>query len=345
MKKLLKIFAVTALIIFAVILTAFSEKASALCIDALRVCALSVVPALFPYMIISRMLVSSGAFAVPKRLFWPVRILGLPPSCGAAVLMGALCGFPVGAATAVEMYKKGELSKTQTEVLISACNNTGPSFVISVIGVSFFKSAAFGRWLYFSQLAASLVSAVIVNRLLFPFKRENEPKASVKIVVPDVFSAVQGSVLSTLTVCGFIVFFYVISGFTVPLIKSFSPLLSGVFAAILEFSGGAGAAALEGGVRGRFLCGLAVGFSGLSVFCQTASFTQKEEISLKRCFCTKIIQGIITGSLCTAPLPFAKEIAAFSVTENADIIGFSPVIAAIISCFLCIFAAKAFIDE
>ncbi len=343
LKKLLKVTALFTIFIFAAVITAFSKRATELCSHGLRICAFSVVPSLFPYMVISKLLVSSGIFTLPQRLFYPMRLYNLPPSSGAAVLMGALCGFPVGAATAVEMYKNGELSKTQTEVLISACNNTGPSFIISVIGASFFRNASFGQWLYASQLIASAASAIFINRLLFPFKWEERIQKKRRIVMPDIFTAVQSSVSSTLTVCGFIVFFYVISGFMTPFLTRISPDLAAVFAALLEFSSGSKYAAMLTGPKGRFFSGLAVGFSGLSVFCQTASFTSKEGLSLKRCFCTKLLQGILTGALAALPMPFIGSVGPSAISQQTGYIPISPLPVAIISSILYIFAANTLI--
>lgn len=299
MKKLLKTFLLILLLLLAVFLTVFSERAADLARDALRVCALSVVPALFPYMVISNMLVSSSLFENALCRLPIYKPYGLPKKAVSPIIIGALCGFPVGALTAVKLYRDGTLSKTQTEVLISCANNTGPSFVVFVVGASFFKSIPFGWLLYVSQLISSLVCAVFVNRVLFPFKKEKSGKAYITEKKPDFFRAVTDSANSMVTITGFIVFFSVISGFFLPYVSTeISPLI----ASILEFTGGCRLAALLGGMKGRFLAGLSIGWSGISVFCQTAAFTSHEGLSLKRLICTKALQGLMTGALCTIPI-------------------------------------------
>ncbi len=346
MKKATKFIIVSALFCAAVILTVFSSRATEYARDALKVCTLSVIPSLFPYMVISQMIISSkAAYYLGKAL--PIsRLVSLPECASAPIILGAVCGFPVGAKTAVDMYKCNALTKTEAEVLISFANNTGPSFIVSVIGASFFKSAPFGWQLYFFQLVSSCISSFIVNRLLLPYKSPRKKTKPEKIKYPGFFSAVKDSTTSVLTVCGFIVFFSVVSGFAVPFITKISEDGANIFSAILEFTGGARTAALIGGSRGRFLCGLSVGFSGISVFCQTAAFTSPAGLSLKRCVATKAVQGILTGLFSIIPICKTAPVGAFpSFYDEASVLFMSPAPTALASLFLYIFLIKSVVTE
>ena len=299
MKKILNTSLLILILLLAVFLTVFSERAADLARDALRVCALSVIPALFPYMVVSNMLVSSELFKNAICRIPLYKPYGLSKAAVSPIILGALCGFPVGALTAVKLYKEGTLSKTEAEVLISCANNTGPSFVVFVVGASFFKSIPFGWLLYVFQLVSSFLCAILVNRVIFPFEKTKSNRISKKGSKPDFFRSVADSASSMITIPGFIVFFSVISGFFLPYVsKELSPLI----ASVLEFTGGCRLSAQLGGMKGRFLAGLSIGWSGISVFCQTAAFTSREGLSLKRLLCTKALQGIMTGALCTLPI-------------------------------------------
>ena len=133
LQKIKQTATVAILIFSAFILTVFSQRSSEYAFESLKVCATCVIPSLFPYMVISHLIVSSRATHFLGRIFPISRITGLSKNASAVILLGAVCGFPVGAKSACEMYKRGELSKVHTEVLISWANNTGPSFVVSVI--------------------------------------------------------------------------------------------------------------------------------------------------------------------------------------------------------------------
>jgi len=298
LKKHNRYILISVLLFSAVILTLYSKEANEYARDALKVCALSVIPSLFPYMVISNLIVRSGALSFLGRLFPISRLFSLPAHATAPIILGAVCGFPIGAKSAAAMYENGQISKSDAEVLISCANNTGPSFVVSVIGGAFWKSLRFGWELYIFQLLSSLISALLVNRIILPHKSSNlkAPEKSANSL--DLFSAVCDSVSSVLSVCGFIVFFSVISGFALPFVSRISPNASVFLSAILEFCQGTRLAASIGGLKGRFLTGLAVGFSGISVFCQTAAFTERSGLSLRRLTVTKVMQGLICGAMC-----------------------------------------------
>ena len=302
MKKNVRLFLSLLLLVSCALLTVFSERASQYARDALNTCARSVIPSLFPYMVISAMLVSSNATEIIGKILPVSGIFNLPRQGSTAIILGAVCGFPVGARTAVSMYAEGMLTKEETEALIACSNNTGPSFVVGVIGASLFQSTVFGWQIYFSQLISSFIAAVLVNRILFPVKSISKDCAAGKNSPVNLFKAISDSVNSTLTVCGFICFFSVFIGFAGSVTKRLSPVLTAAVSSLLEFTSGASYSADIGGQAGKFFAGLSIGWSGISVFLQTASFTAPYKLSLKRCYAAKAIQGLLTGLLSIIPI-------------------------------------------
>lgn len=51
--------------------------------------------------------------------------------CLYVIIMGFLCGFPMGAVAVTDLYKKGRISVSEGEFLLSFCNNIGPVYFIS----------------------------------------------------------------------------------------------------------------------------------------------------------------------------------------------------------------------
>ena len=94
--KLRRVCTVAALGVCCVILTVFSDTASAAVSRALSVCAERLLPSLFPYMVVSSLLVSSGAADAISRRLPAARLFGLPGEASSAVILGLLCGFPLG---------------------------------------------------------------------------------------------------------------------------------------------------------------------------------------------------------------------------------------------------------
>lgn len=286
---------------FTLMIIIYSEAASEKAYIAMKNVAGQIIPALFPYMVISSLIVSSGAAEILGRIL-PISHLFMLPKCASApIILGALCGFPLGARSAAELYQNGYISKAEAEVLISVANNTGPTFLIFVVGAAFWKNIYFGIFLYILQLITAFVASFIINNLLFPIKQKKHILSPVVVIKPFVtaFSdAIRNAAIASIYICGFITFFSVVISMAEYLLVFIPPKAMLFISALLEFSEASSASAAFDGIYGAFICGFAIGWSGLSVFCQTASFTSPLGLSLKRCAAVKLIQGLILGFSC-----------------------------------------------
>ncbi len=287
----------------ALVLLAYSDAAGEAGYAALKLCASVIVPSLFPYMVISSLLVLSGAATEIGGWFArPVRYLFHLPGCaGSAFLLGALCGFPVGAKTACELHENGSLTRQECERLIAIANNTGPSFVIEVVGAHLWGSRGMGLTIYLSQIASAALIGWVDARLSPPGAEHGHVQSVTLTASRDwlrcLSQAISSSARAVLSVCGFIVFFGVASSLSeMLLVRLHLGAAAPYISALLEFSGGAARAADLGGVRGAFLTGFAVGWSGISIFAQCKSFTAPHGIGLRHTALCKGIQGILVGA-------------------------------------------------
>ncbi len=286
----------------AALLMFYSDMAAGAAQDAMKLCATVIIPSLFPYMVISSLLVLSGAAAEMGGWFsHSVRYLFRLPGCaGSAILLGALCGFPVGAKSACGLYEGGSLTKKDCERLIAIANNTGPSFVVEVVGAHFWGSRGMGICIYVAQILSAILIGFVEARHVpdRPTATDaHRPVPRVKGFMECLSESVSTSARAVLSVCGFIVFFAVSAGLISHILTRFH--LGGMMpwlGAVLEFSFGAEHAALLGGTAGAFLTGFSVGWSGLSIFAQCASFTAPHGIGLHRTAVCKCVQGILVGA-------------------------------------------------
>lgn len=100
------------------------------------------IPTLLPFMILSGIMVRMNLTEGFARIFHPVfhKIWGTSPNGSYVILMGMLCGFPMGARVIGELCQAGKLSEKEGAYLLSFCNNIGPiyflSFVMSTLSIS-----------------------------------------------------------------------------------------------------------------------------------------------------------------------------------------------------------------
>lgn len=95
----------------------------------------TVLPTLFPFLVITGLLVKSDAIFYISRLFGPVcsRLFHASNPASFAILGGFLCGYPMGAKLTSDLVIEKRISRKEGEYLLSFCNNTSPAFVISYI--------------------------------------------------------------------------------------------------------------------------------------------------------------------------------------------------------------------
>lgn len=93
------------------------------------------IPSLLPFMILSSMLIKLNLDELLIKPFSGVlKLLYKISDAGVYVLlMGLLCGFPMGAKAAVMEYEEGKISRDEAQFLLSFSNNIGPAYFLSFV--------------------------------------------------------------------------------------------------------------------------------------------------------------------------------------------------------------------
>ena len=93
------------------------------------------VPTLFPFMILLNLMVNTSIVHTLSRLFAPVfgRIFQVSPYGTLAVFTGFLCGYPMGSKVTADLLKNGYITISESQYLLSFCNNTSLSFIVSFL--------------------------------------------------------------------------------------------------------------------------------------------------------------------------------------------------------------------
>ncbi len=91
------------------------------------------VPTLFPFMILSTLLIRQNLTDSFVNILYPLfgKLYHVSKSGVYCIFLGFLCGFPMGARTIAELYEKQNLTKREASLLLSFCNNIGPVYFIS----------------------------------------------------------------------------------------------------------------------------------------------------------------------------------------------------------------------
>ena len=283
---------VSGLALLAALVTNAPEAADA-CREGLGVCARLLIPALFPFFVLSGFLNRLGLPGLLGRLLAPaaMRLFGVSGAGASALLIGLTGGYPAGAAYIGDMARQGSVSPREAERLLAVCNNSGPAFIVGAVGVGVFGSVRLGLLLYLIHVLAALLTG-----LLFRGKRPCQEIQPVFVESADpalaLVESVRQAVTAMLGVCGFALCFTVLLA-----VLDGHGALTMVSAALAErghfeprfvramltglFELGSGAAALQGlrPCRESFaLAAFLLGWGGLSVHFQTLGVLRGSEV-------------------------------------------------------------------
>ena len=149
------------LAVMAVVLARSEETAQAVR-DGLALCAQSVVPALFPFFVLSGLFISMGCAGVLAPALG--RLPGVSPAGASAFLLGAVGGYPVGARTVGQLRAAGLCGREEGECLLTCCNNAGPAFIFGVAGLGCFGSLRAGAALYAIHIGSAALVGLLHRR-------------------------------------------------------------------------------------------------------------------------------------------------------------------------------------
>ena len=263
--------------------------------EALSLCARSVIPALFPFLVVSSLLLSLGLGELLSPmlagLMGPLfRVDGVGSS---ALLLGLVGGYPIGAKTAADLYRGGRLSRPEAERLLAFCNNSNPVFLISVLGVGVFGSVRAGVWLWLIHLLSALLTGLLFRNHGGPARRQAGGTAAFQAVSLSAafVAAVRESLSGMLSVCAFVTFFYVLARPLASLGGWLGPVLVGL-TELFSLT-----PLLRPDRFGFILASAMAGWGGLSVLCQTAAVLEGSGLRLQSCAAGKAVQGLLAGLL------------------------------------------------
>ena len=244
--------------------------------DAMLLCAQTLIPSLFPFFVLSSLLIACGASELLSALLSPLMrpLFGLSGTGAAALALGLCGGYPVGARTAAELVENGALSQEEGERLLAFCNNAGPGFLLGVCGAGVFSSSRAGAALYLIHVAAALCAGV------------------------------QNALTGCLNVSAFVVFFTVLARLLLHFLpEAFaSSLPCALLLGFLELT--SGVLSLPCSRAGFLSCAALLGWGGMSVHFQTRSMLAASPLSARYYLKGKVLQALLSLLLALPALPF-----------------------------------------
>lgn len=310
-KTAAKIAACAVLVFFGGVLIIFPDRYLSVCFEGLCLWAESVLPSLFPFMVITLLLIKMGAAQVAAKPFGRVSEKLKLPNVGIPLfLMSVFSGYPAGSRILCEYCEQGLIDRSEAKKLAPLLSTCGPLFALGTVGSRAFGGNGAGVKI----LCACLLSVVSTSLLYCVISGRKQPPPAVRRLNATngdaLYSSFYGGVTACLVAGGFICFFYtlsqVIADFNIfkPLEVLLSPLFgreaaNGLLSGLCEATGGCFSLARAGGFFALPLSGFLITFGGASILLQQLCYLTKCGIKPAFFIGFKFLQGVICfGLLC-----------------------------------------------
>ncbi len=273
----------------------------------LTLCTETLLPALFPFLVLSELLVTrragdllAGAFSRPVAA-----LFGISGRGATALLFGVLCGAPVGSVAAEALYRRGNISKEELQRLVLFVNNPSAGFLVGAVGGAMLGSTAAGVVLF----VITWLSALTVGfglRLLHGTTESiasfSDEEALAPLSAKDLTGSVTRGFAALARIFAFVLFFSCVTACLQPLLRcGVNAPLAALFNGVLEMTAGIyGAAALASPEQAFCIIAALASFSGLSVCLQVFSVTEREGLSIGAYLLAKSCQACLAFLLATA---------------------------------------------
>lgn len=266
----------------------------------------TIIPSLLPYMIISSYMTESGSFQYLSRFLSPVtkHLFHLSDSCGYVILLGFLCGYPIGSKLSADLVKKGEIPAREGQILLAFCNNVSPAFLITYLADQIICLPALRTLLISIMILVPLLFGIFISRLsswLFPttgnpsfhYRQQERKEASID-------SCIISSFENIFKLGGYIILFSILNEF-LRLLLIQTPELQYRICSFLEITSGLTTYTQYSVTNAvRFTeCAAFTAFGGICCLAQTHSMIQGSGLSLRIYFVSKLAIAGITFLLCS----------------------------------------------
>ena len=262
-----------------------------------------IVPSLFAFTVLAIYLQKSGLYRYAlKPLTFPLsKILRMDEELCAVFVLANIGGYPVGAKLLSELVRQERLSAKDAGRMMCFCFGSGPGFMIGIIGMKIFGSAAAGITLFGVSFAVSLLIAGFMRT-----RGDYELKPAenrFELTTDSFISSVADAARVMFTVCAMIVGFSAISAILreIGVYSLFSEIFGTgeIFPALLEVTRAAEIPLSEHSLP---FCAALLAFGGVCVLMQIAALAKN--IPLK----SFLISRVPAAFLCAViSLPLASR--------------------------------------
>lgn len=262
----------------------------------------SIFPSLFPFFIISELLINYGFVEFISNLFKPLmnKFFRINSKCAFILVMSMISGFPSNSKYTRDLYLKGEINELEATKILMFTHFSNPLFIMGAISITFLKNKKIGLLiLIIHYLTNFIVGFLLRNIIKTPI---NNTKLNIKNKQLSFSNVLSKSILNAFNtmflILGTIIIFLIITNLLNEYIL-FNPYIKGIISGILEMTGGiSNISLLDISLKQKStIIGMILSFGGISVHMQVKSIISDTPIKYQPFLIARLLHSSITGLL------------------------------------------------
>lgn len=257
----------------------------------------SVLPALFPFFVISDILISYDVIRyipkVIKNLF--KKLFNVSDNGLVVIILSMLSGFPSNARNIKNMYNSNKISKKEGEHLLYFTHFSNPMFILGTLVSIFLKKEELGLIIFISHYLPNIIIGILLRKLntsKLDTNYNNDINNNFGLVLTK---SIRKSLDSVFNILGTLTVFLIISSLLIN-VFNFNNGISLLIKSILELTSGLKELS-NFNLSNSYLViasSCILSFGGLSVHMQVINELSDTDISYSNFFIGRIIQVILS---------------------------------------------------
>ena len=261
----------------------------------------NVFPTLFPFFILSDVLINYGFIEFSSTIFKPImnKIFKINKDTSFILIMSMISGFPSSAKYTKDLYDNNIINSNEASKILMFTHFSNPLFIIGTIGTIYLKNIKLAVLILIIHYISNIIVGFIFrNYIKTPINNNINYKRKTYSLSYVLKNAITNSFNTLFLILGTIIIFLTI----VNLIDNYlplNPLFKTIINGILEMTGGINNISYLS-LNNRLKCtiiGMFLSFGGLSVHMQIKSIISNTDIKYTPYLLARTFHSLITSIL------------------------------------------------
>lgn len=253
-------------------------------------------PSLFPFFILSELLINYGFIEFSSILFKPLmKLFKINSNCSFIFVMSMISGFPSSAKYTKDLYDKKYINSLEATKVLTFTHFSNPLFILGFISLILNKKI--GLYILIIHYLTNIIIGLIFRKIIkTDINTNNKINNNYQSFSNVLSNSIINGFKTLFLILGTMIVFLTITNLINKYI-GLNPLLKGIFNGLLEMTGGINTISnLNISLKLKStLIGMIISFGGISVHMQIKSIISNTDIKYYPYLVARILHSALTG--------------------------------------------------